>query len=157
MSVSGLLEFDNAAYEAQSVRCFNLRLDGSIYDANGNYGTYLIGNIDLTAAYPNDSYTVGLNNLAYTKFGHMVNLELRSFLHTVVTGGGSFTIGTIPASIRPNSVQNYVIEMRAGGVNVVGVVQIDTAGVILLTPPGGNFTAGSGGIPTSTSVTYSVS
>lgn len=157
MSVSTLLNFDSVAYEAQSVRCYNLQVDGQIYDADGNSGTFILGTIGMTAEYVNDSYSHALNNLSYTKFGYMVNLQLRNFIHNVVLSGGVFTIGTIPSDIRPVTTQRYVIEMRVANSDVMGILEVGSNGIITLIPPGGTFPVGFAGIPGfGTSITYTI-
>lgn len=158
MSVSALLDFENVAYDAQSVRCYNLRLDGHIYDAEGGHGTYLIGTIGITGAYANDSYTAGITNVAYSKFGYLVNLQLKQFQHTIVSSGGVFTFSTLPENIRPISEQKYIVIGVNNGTTVACTLKIATSGVMTLYY-GVNpdvFAAGIGGLPVNTSVTYTI-
>lgn len=158
MSVRLVTDTSVPASPLDNVRCYDLYVDGQIYSANGNSGTFLIGTVGLTGAYANDSYTVSLPNCSYTKFAYMVNLELKSFIHTVVSSGGTFTISTLPASIRPATAQRYLITGSDNGSILVCTIIVGTNGVITLYSGLnlGNFSAGVGGLPATTSITYTV-
>lgn len=157
MSVRLLTDTSQVASPLDNIRCYNLQVDGQISDANGSSGTFLLGTLGLTASYPNDSYSLALSNLSYTKFGYMVNLQLRNFIHNVVSAGGVFTIGTLPTNIRPATTQRYVAEFRVANSDVSGIIEVGSNGVITLIAPGGTFPAGFAGIPGSgTSITYTI-
>ncbi len=158
MSVSSVLDITNKAYAAKSGRFYDLYVDGQIFDPQGGSGTFLIGTIGLTGAYANDSYTVSLANSAYSKFGYMVNLQLKAFSHTVVSSGGTFTISTLPANLRPATTQRYFVIGINNGTTAVCTLEIATTGVCTLYN-GANpttFSAGVGGLPQTTSVTYNI-
>ena len=158
MSVSTILDVEKIAYKAQSLRCYDLHVDGQIYSANGDSGTFLIGTLGLTGAYADDGYSAAITNLAYTKFAYSVNLQMKQFLHTVVGSGGVFTFSTLPAALRPASTQRYLVVGRNGGTNGICTLEIAPSGVITLysgsTPT--TFATGSSGLPNNTSVTYNI-
>lgn len=158
MSLSGILDFNNTAYESKSIRCYNLRLDGHIYDAQGNSGTYLIGTLSLTGAYSNDSFSSSYNNLAYTKFAYMVNLQLKAFTHSITNSGGVFTFSTLPESIRPLTTQRYLVIGENNGTTTPCTLEIASSGVMTLYYSSNPdvFSAGNAGLPVATSVTYTI-
>lgn len=158
MSVRTVSDILVPATPVENVRCYDLYVDGHIYGPTGQGGTFLIGTLGLTGAYANDSYSASLANSSYTKFGYMVNLELKQLTHTIVSSGGTFTISTLPASIRPATVQRYFVVGINNGTEGVCTLEIATNGVITLYN-GANpttFSAGVGGLPRNTSVTYNI-
>lgn len=155
MSVRLLTDTSQVASPLDNIRCYDIQVDGQFRDANGNSGTFVLGTLQLTATYDNDAYSRVLTDLSYTKFGYMVNLQLRNFIHDVVSPGGVFTVGTIPANIRPATTQRYVAELRVANSNISGIIEVGSNGIITLIPPGGGFPTGFGGM-TATSITFTI-
>lgn len=157
MSVSRVLDFENKATVSESVRCYNLWIDGNVYDINGNTGSYLVGTISMTGTYSNDSYTVGITGIAYTKIGNEINLQIKSMSHTVVSSGGTFTLGTLPVALRPITTQRYIVIGVNNGTTAACTLEIGSNGVLTLYNGVSTttFSAGVGGFPQMTSVTYS--
>lgn len=158
MSVRTVSDVLVPATPVENVRCYDLYVDGHIHGPSGEGGTFLIGLTGLTGGYANDSYSVSIPDSSYSKFGYMVNLQLKQLTHTIVSSGGVFTISTLPTYLRPATLQRYFFVGINNGTEGVCTLEIATTGVITLYS-GANptsFSAGLGGIPRATSITYTI-
>lgn len=141
----------NQAFDpSANIECYNIKIDGAISGATGNFATS--GGYTGTITYTPDSYT-GTTPIKYTVIGNAVILNIKFFAHTVVTTGGAYTITGMPAAVRPAATQYAPIIGENGGSETIMSFGVDTLGNILITPAGG-FSAGAGGINQNTSVTY---
>jgi hypothetical protein len=157
MSVRTVTDVSVPATPVESIRCYNLTVDGQIKGASGIPGTFLISSLNLTGTYANDSYSAAMNGCAYTKFGYIVNLQLKQFEHTVVSAGSNFVFGTLPSDLRPASTQRYPIYGINGGTLQVSTLEIQPSGVITLyNGVNSTYSAGLGGIAYPISITYTI-